>query len=278
MPEFKEPKRQSSPKSPGAKKESSPEINYKEIFDQKLASIKGVSRGKGDVLSGLEGLGIKVVKLAPALIFSPKEFEWPKKEYQLWLEDFNDTGVMYPHAKAEDRLKQFLASKKVELPKETRMILLSSYVIQDDQGSVYLIVDNLLGRVIRTDVSDEESQTKWSDLVSRYALKQVITKIPEGKSVIDLYSSRYGSKPETLISLDLVGQIRENMYLLSFGEKYKMTNSQFMRFRLRAITSREAALNDKDAALNGVSYLINLDDLAKEVVSAPKEEKEEGYL
>jgi hypothetical protein len=258
------------------KKEVAPKVNFKQLFDAKLESIAPLSEQDSEWESeGFQDLGIKKIKRkVPAVII---RFSGDKKPLQLWATDpKNTTSVNYIHDDVREELKKFLETSN--LNPEISSNASSAYVIQDDEDKLYLFFDGVVAEGRKSDVEfgyefGSSHIKKYEELMKRYGIEKMMGQFHETKTEGDTTS--YGWKMENILDKDIIGRIRENEYLVTFAQKYQMTNNQFMRFRLRAIAGREATLRDKEATKRGVSYLIDLDDLAKEIIA---QDKEEGHL
>ena len=251
-------------------KEIVPKVNFKQIFDEKLQSIAPLSEQESEWESeGFQDLGIKKIKRkVPAVIFR-KSF---KSKLQLWTTNPKNIKSRYPHDDIREELEKFLEANR--LNPEIGSNASSAYIIQDNENKLYLFFDGITaeGRKRETEYG-YDSVKKYEDLMQQYGIEKMMGQFSETKKKGNTTSD--GWKMENILDKDIIGRIRENEYLVKFAEKYQMTNNQFMRFRLRAIAGREAALKDKEGASKGISYLIDLDDLAKEVIA---QDKEEGHL
>lgn len=252
-------------------------INFKRIFDDKLESIKPLSTSDSEwEAHGLDEVGINSVKRkAPCIIFySKRDIDLG---YNIWLEDSRDCDRRYPHDDVIDSFKKFQKENKITIDYGN----FSGFIIEDKEGKKYLLFLDNVAEYKKEDVIDQESRRYLIDLSRDYGIEKIIGSFKyEIKETSEnptsgafSYTVSTGFKFENILDENILANIRENSYLKSFAEKYKMTNTQFMRFRIRAISGRKAY--EKEKVDEGVRYLINLDDLAKEVIA---QDKEEGYL
>lgn len=183
----------------------------------------------------------------------------------------------YIHDDVREELKKFLEASNLD--PEISSYATSAYIIEDDEDKLYLFFNGAVAEYRKNDVKygyefGYKNIKKYEELMQRYGIEKMIGQFDETKTEGD--TTTFGWKMENILDKDIIGRIRENEYLVKFSKKYKMTNTQFMRFRVRAIEGKKAALGDKEAARKGVSFLdIDLDNLAKEVVA---QSEEEGHL
>lgn len=244
-------------------------VDFKKIFNDKLANIAPLSeqedKGFEKIFKNFE-IG-KIKKKCPAVIFEG----FPENKMQLWIADpKNIVNNNYSHYETRKELKNFLETNKLD-PTTTQLADLA-YIIQDEKEKLFLFFDGQFAEAIKKSIERGKrydyffSIKKYEDLMRRYGIEKMIGQFTEltttsNGAIINSY------KTENILNEDVLGEIRENEYLFSYAKKYNMTKNQFINFRIRAIAGREAALKDKEAAERGTSYLINLDDLAKEVIA-----------
>jgi hypothetical protein len=273
-------------------KENYRDIDFKKIFDEKLASIEPIGETERlNVVQGLDRLGIKVKKLAPCLNFGiDKTAEGgTRNSYSdLWIEDDKDIRnakddygrydiIKQPHHYLEHKLDDYLESSELELG-----LYLPGYIIQDEKNEIYLIVPHDFGKIVAEarGKSIEGKQDyfdileKYLRLLHKYNIKQIIGKFRAGE-LEKRKEIGYGSGAGKVldINFDLFGEIGENRYLGTFGEKYKMTNTQYLRFWLRAKAGFEAQKEEnkkEPEEKTNLRYLVDLDKLAKEVIEQGK--------
>jgi len=249
-------------------KEKRPKLDFKQIFQEKLESITPLSDEDSEWEAvDFRNLGIKIIKRkAPAIIFS-----FPKNKEQLWATDPKNIKSNYPHDKVRAELENFLKTNHYK--PGIISYATSAYIMQDDKNKLYLFFDGPTAerKKEEADRGYYDGVKKYDDLIQRYGIEKMIGQFPEITTEGD--TTTYGYKMVPILDRDIIGKIRENDYLRSFAKKYGMSISQFMRFRIRAISAREAAIKDKEASEKGMQYLIDLDTLAKEVLLP-----EEGHL
>ena len=252
-------------------------IDFRKIFAEKIESITPLSEQDSEWESAdFQDLGIKKIKRKiPAVIV---RFSGNNKKLQLWITDPKDTTTAnYIHDDVREELGKFLEANK--LNPEISKNATSAYVIQDEEGRLYLFFNGITAEGKKFDVEmgynyGLDYLKKHEELMQRYGIEKMIGQFDETITKGDTTS--YGWKMENILDKDIIGRIRENEYLVKYAQKYKMTNIQFMRFRLRAIEGRKAALGNKEAAEKGISYLdVDLDNLAKEILA---QSEEEGHL
>jgi hypothetical protein len=263
--------------SPTEQREN-PSINFVRIFKDKLASIEEltVNPYRQEIIRGLDQVGIKKVKkLAPAEVFRIETSEGTRSGFNLWIENDKDCDIKYPHTDVRPKLEDFLRNNK----REDEMNYNNAFIIQDEQNEIHLIVNQYWGENIQSYMRmnykyRKELLQKYLDFIDKYGIKQIIGKMAATEE--EKEERLYGSKNVRLLDIDfdLVGQIREDRYLYSFAEKYQMTNTQYLRFWLKATAALEAEKqklkNPEDK--RGIKYITDLDTLAKESIAEDKEE------
>lgn len=239
-------------------------INFKEIFDAKFDSIKTLTSDEIKYESyGLDGLITgNLKKKAPCVLFYPDKDMF--LGYNIWVKDAKNCDKRFPHSDVESEFEEFQKSKKVDIAHFTG----SAYILEDDLKKKYLLFSAVAAKGRKDQLNhDTFLKNMLEDLVERYGISKIFGQFSFGgvETLGDFTKNDYSSKIVDLQNNDIFGAIRENTYLYSFAEKYKMTNSQYMRFRIRAISSSRASLERREDADKGISYLIDLDDLAEEV-------------
>lgn len=91
--------------------------------------------------------------------------------------------------------------------------------------------------------------------MQKYNIKKIIgqfneRELPNGSKIFGYTGT------QEILNLELVGKERENRFLHSFAQKYKMTNTQFLRFLTHIKTQKQ-----------GQTY----DEIAQEVIRMDKE-------
>lgn len=243
-------------------------LDLKKAFEEKLGSIEPLSEREGWWESaGLHEFGIETIKRkAPCILFYDKKDI--NSGFNLWLEDAKECHPDYPHNDVEKKLRKFLEENKIQL----NFMDFSSYFIEDNKEKRYLFFDAITAEWLKSNMKSSKPKINMEKLMLNYNIDKIFGKFPHSQE--DDYSQSTDSNIVNIIGKDAFGSIRENSYLISFAQKYNMTNSQFMRFRLRAIASREAMLHDekaKNAIEKGATYSIDLDTLAQETVSENEE-------
>ena len=252
--------------------------DFKKIFVERLNNIQPSDYSSWSFLKGLEEVGItKVDKMGFAVVFVTAKENGEDSDLQIWMKDEQQANKEYPHIDVLQELENYLEEHKIKSP---RIFLRNKgMVLQANDGSLYLLVGGgaaegmaiNVGQSAADDFSREQI-AGYERMMAQYSIKEIVAK---GFANLEEKYTTYGTRNIKILNKDILGEITENRYLLSFAEKYGMTNNQFMRFRIRAITSRKAALTDKEAAEKGVKYLIDLDQLAQEIIS---QEAGEGHL
>lgn len=163
------------------------------------------------------GVGIDQVKRnMPAVLFTT--LSQPRK-FNIWVEDPRKIiNARWPHAETTIALREHLDQQQARLHTQ-----LPSFVIQDGQDNLYLVVDEIVGDIVRDHAVSELLRGNWSAIIDTYNIKQVIT-VARNDDPTMTYS-------EVVLDSDLFGRLREDSYLLGFARRYGMNNFQYMRFR-----------------------------------------------
>lgn len=234
--------------------------HFKELFLKRLQDIEPFSKEDGENEAySLRPLGISTIRLqAPVVIFalakSPEYLD--DGPYQLWIEDIKRVSdKSYPHYELEAQLESYLDDNKI-LKSNPRPSRGSAYVIESDQGQLYLTVSSIIASSLSCRLQCEVEQyvegqkqfAKFVPLIGEYGLTNII-----GTFSLDIKDGNltlFTSYQKFLLEADLIGKIRENNYIYSFAEKYQMTYFQFLRFRSLVLACKEsstAIVYDKSA-------------------------------
>ena len=264
------------PEKTAERKETKPVIDFQQIFESKLASIEPLTPQEAEWESrGLEDIGVNsVIRQAPCVILYPDPMKNDaEKNYDIWVEDAKNCSFDYPHEDVQETFKKFQKQQGGGIAKPGR----SAYVIEDNQKRLYLLFGTKAAEFTKQDLDYADERKLWEGLMLRYHFSKLIGQFPYQKRWVEdgVDHGEFGSNFVNIFDKDIVGRIRENSYLMHFADKYGMTNTQFMRFRLRAISARDVALSDKESAERGTGYLLDLDTLAKDVIA---QDREEGSL
>lgn len=224
------------------------------LFHQRLNGIKPFDDRRGhDEVGRLGQLGITYVRRrAFAVAFTPGEWDMP---HELWIDDPKDVkDHSYPHTQVQENVINYLRRKKI-----TPEDFVSGEVIQDGSDDLYLIINPSVGRQIKNIACNQGDLGRynkmrllmWLSLLERYGIKKVI-----GDDDLGYYASSnplYMTRPEFVLGIDLLGQLRGDRFLLGFADEYHMTHTQFCRF-----TALVRSVQDTNIP-------VNYERLAKEV-------------
>ena len=226
--------------------EGGPEIYTPDFvgeYKKRMAGLVEIPlKARDTLLANLEKAGIKEVqKFLPAITFYFPDDAFPLKR-ELWVGSPKD--IEHPHDALFDELRFFIDTS--ETPYEPPMAQLSCYILQDGSGGAHLIIG-------REDVYEfaEEDLEAFQDMAQKYGLKKIIANF------------RKGVLPTTLLSVDdnLVEEMREEIYLLEYAKKWKMTNTQYLRFYALA-KGRHHTKGQQEYAGGHMNYA----ELAKSIV------------
>lgn len=225
--------------------ESNRNIDFKQIFLQRLSKIEPFSEEEGkDEAYFFAQAGIEQVKKrAVALVFPSKNegIDYFDRPLDLWIEDYKDIGDKdYPHYQAVEKLERFLLDNEYN-EYIGGLNMRSAYVIQDVKNRIFLLFDEGPAEIPKGDLEFEYGE-RWVKLIEKYNLENILGD----------YSDDFMVTP---IGGDIVGKIREDNFLRNFAEKYQMTNFQFMRFRTFILSAKKSNTS------------INYDSVAKEIIA-----------
>lgn len=224
---------------------------YEDEFRRQLARTGDVQlKARETLISGLEDIGIKgVKKLLPAISVYADESNFADMHRELWVSP--TTNIEHPHDSQFDSLHDFINASAS--PLEPPIAKLSCYVLRDTEDNLYLIIG-------REDVYEfaEEDIGEFEDMAQRYGIKKIVGNF-----------GLRGSLPKVLLSVEnnLVDDMREELYLLEYAKKWRMTNSQYLRFHSLV----KAGHANKESHPYG--EFLNYGELAKSIVL-----DDEGHL
>ncbi len=244
--------------------------DFKSIFLEKLGAIDPIpEEDREDHASGYEAIGIKKLKReVPAILF----FTEKNNEAQfadLWITDPEIiTDDFQPHDEVRKDLARFL--KVSEGSEGFPKLRISATLLQDNEGRLYLLVDDQRAARVTADLKDKVIAPLLFDFLQKYDIKKVAGLFRETFQEDDGEFDRTISR--VLVNQDFLGEKREDLQLLNIALKYKMTNTQFMRFRIRAKSAIDAIKKGKIEE-EGAQILTgnNLEDIAREVVNDDNE-------
>jgi hypothetical protein len=229
--------------------------DFRQLFFQRLNAYPATSEKVSKIQK----------RYLPAVVFGISEEE--NTQYDVWIiTDPKLIEKFYLHKVITQELEENLQARNRNLGHR-----IPSVVEQNHKGQLFISLDK---NVILEDETAGD-MGKFVDVANRYNFSGIRTanyylaKEPNGIEII--------KQPKDASVGDIVGERRENAYLFQYAQKYGMTINQFMRFRIRAISSRKAyeAESTRPQEERGFKYLIDLDTLATEVL---EQEKEEGHL
>lgn len=143
-------------------KEKEGEVDFVEIFKQKLESIEPIPENQREYEAWqFEEVGIeKVKRKADAILFKLKHLE--TLNFDLWIEDPKDIGPqLWIHERVEQRFEEkFLTPKGLGL--ETNLPL-PGFIIQDNAEELYLLVADAISKYIKSEVEIKTYLKDWVD-------------------------------------------------------------------------------------------------------------------
>ncbi|MDO8638314.1 MAG: hypothetical protein Q7R43_01970 [Candidatus Daviesbacteria bacterium] len=250
--------------------------DFREIFYQKLDLVTPFSKEEGGYEANfydLDQIGVFCMKRkAPVLMFCLGEYGKTDrrlmKKYGKHIEpiDFNNWDIWlkdpksienhrYPHWEVEEDLIDFLREHHL-----LRALQRSAFIIQDDRDKLFLWADGVMANSF-----DSETKTKnyffhkgWINLFQNYGLEKFLGRVDKTSTTVSVEGyelTRYDF--ETVVffdseKIDLISKEREERYCFYTALDYKMTNSQYLRFRCLVDSAKEALMptNFKKVAQN----------------------------
>lgn len=238
--------------------------DFRRIFAERLTAMPTIpDEEQEEQAGGFEPIGIKKLKRdIPALLLNMPQNEEDEQAFDLWITDPETIHYKYePHDEVRSDLSKSLGINKGDpgFPRN----LVGARVLEDDDGLLYLLVDEIRSKSLDRYMNDDQNRTRLLDLLQRYGITKVAGTFFRTKQEGDSMSSDY--KTEAIIDQDLIGERREDLRLLSIARKYNMTNTQYMRFRLLAKSAIDA-VKSGEIKEQGVKILRDVEEIAKEVV------------
>lgn len=236
--------------------------DFHKIFFEKFASIK---KEPYETIYGLHKFGIKEIeKELPTIVFG---LNGGNEVPSLWSGDFDQDSLIYsdaPHVELREDLGKFLNGGQsihaFENPIYPKGPIFSSYVIQDKDSLLYLILDSRSFRAILDKTGNKEIIEGLKELTKKYNIAKIIL-----NSHIKL---QMGEKNELFLTDDIIGEQRQYALLAQISKQVGLTSSQYMRFRAMAKSIVDNAKENGKIMNN--NHLPNLFKIAKEI----KEESE----
>lgn len=264
---------QEKPNSPALAIERARATDFKKIFLITLASVAPISKDRRQYKEiGLEALGIReVVKEIPAMIFfvpdsGQHDYEG-EGHYEMWAVNPAEIKDKFePHYEVTEKLAKLLDTEMHPFERELKYNLFGGKIIVDDNDKLYLLIDEIRAEELESKMKTNEKRIL--DLLVRYKINKVVGKFWRTRKIGNDESS--GNEYEMVVDEDIIGKRRENTYLLKLARENGLSNSQFMRFRARAISAKEA--NEKIAKQNArrkkkVGYIpVDYDKIIKEIL------------
>ena len=174
-----------------------------------------------------------VRRLVPALAMAvwiagtPPLDEQGQTPYQLWVaQKQHDRMAEWVHDDLKDECKLLFPGYGLECTP----FYIPCYMVEDDTGDYHLMIESERWSTVLTSELRSDSRSVWMDLASRYSISTIFGQFAEewgeGKPTI------YVPRTRLIMGSDILGRIRERNFLLSIAAKYRMTNFQYLRFRI----------------------------------------------
>ncbi len=233
---------------PQTKQELEPPLDFKKEMLERLSRVESYPVVDQD----FQKVGIEQrTKFVPAIIMDTGTYEIPNLE--IWVKDFKEIpDKRYPHSYLEDELDEL--KEHLKFSNTSGKSWLSGYVIEDGAKNLFLFFEGISSDTPRMEIENDIQRDEWVNLLKRYELKKIIGSSSGSKK-------RPSEKAGDMIQMmddDFVGKLRKEAFLHSFGEKYGMTTSQWLKFHAIVEGAREA------------ETAIVYDEVAKEIMNEDK--------
>ena len=165
----------------------------------------------------------------------------------------------YIHDQVEQKLNQFLG---VEYKAEHyQYSITEGYILEDKNGELYLVLDNLRAEDIKTHKEskieyEKVSHMNFIDLLNRYGISRVLEKASR-REIVKKQRARISTSEDVaqnIIDKNMLEERREALAMINLAQKHKMTNNQYMRLKILADTLHKAGQQ------------VSLDEIAKSIV------------
>ncbi len=180
----------------------------------------------------------------------------------MWLEDLNELlegkeldESAYPHGGLKDNLREYCDIHG--FPKPYPLITVSAWVMQDQEGGLTLITENHGKDTINASIRREgpwqpedlmEDNLMMERFIESYGLKRLVVthnKLVAGfnlNNIPDHSKEVVKSETKTIVDIDILGRLREDIYFCTLARNYGMNWTQFLR--LRALTRNPIYLQE----------------------------------
>lgn len=173
-------------------------------------------------------------KRVPAVVFVASKSEFIYHDTAivgLWVEptDTLETGT-YPHWQLEERMNLFVRPLGVHFAKVS-----SASVFIDGDNQKHLVLDTVGTARAKEEKRDRQADSEefWVGLAREYNLASVLG---------DSGMRNWKGEQARFADSDLLGRLREEDSIFSFAKEKGMTNTQWLRFRMRFLSAKEAGI------------------------------------
>lgn len=170
----------------------------------------------------------------------------------------NTGNKLRPHSELEQEAELY----SLRSHHKSGQPFVSGEVVQDDTNRLYLLINANYGALLKKTVTKDleggykhSTLENWLVLMEKYSIGTLI-----GDGYIGSMASTVErtKEPKTIISLDLLGELRKDYYLLDFAQRYKMTYTQYCRFRALTRSCQDAEIS------------VNCEKIAQEITEGEK--------
>lgn len=241
--------------------------DFKHIFTERINTIDPIPEAeREDAAYGLEALSVtKIKKEIPALAFrmpvNIKAFE-DTSPVDLWVVDPKQIRRLdQPHEEVLKDLAGFLNILEDDIDSKIGIWRIGGTLLQGEDDKLYLLLDEIKGDFVQNIMKSDQAGARFLDFLREYNINRVAVRVYETWQKKEADSISYGSTASSkiIIGEDLMGKRREHLFYINFARKYNMTNSQYLRLRLRTRSAFEAGAP------------IKWDDVAREIIEEDKE-------
>jgi len=222
--------------------ENQPHPNYVQLFQDRLSAISLLPPDEQEWKAfRYKDLGVQKVKReAPGAIFTT-----PTSPFYFWMYETHNLDLWVtdpariekddpiPHSTVKGEMTDFRCNVKTPINREEDYSL-SAQVIQDQDDNIYLFVKPRMidptGEELRRKYSNDEA---YLSMIERYGCILVTNaRVPTSYGGTTIETVRF-------LDRDIVGELREEVYLRQFIKQFGLTERQFMRFRTFVLAAKE---------------------------------------
>jgi len=217
-----------------------PKPNFVGLFNQRLAAIPPLPSHDQYEIPLLRDYALpdtkRVVKALPAIVFitgKTNPIYHAEADFDIWIEDPSELDrSYYPHGQLTESMKSYVRQHSRLHPARVS----SAELFERENNERILVLDIKDGRQSKENMDEfEDEKLQWAAMARRYHITNIYGDFPQ-------YGTKYGEVARVLTA-DVVGKIREDEFLRGYAQRNTMTNTEWMRFRTRALTAKASGVS-----------------------------------